>query len=154
MIMSGPPGTLSGVIEMVAVDEIVPLRHAVLRPRLPRTAAIYPEDALPDVFHLAERRDGRIVSCVTFFPEPLDGAPAWRLRGMATVPEMRGHGIGGALLEAGVAEVAGRGGRRVWCNGRTGALAFYQRHGFTARGEEFDVPPVGPHYLLVRELTG
>jgi predicted N-acetyltransferase YhbS len=126
----------------------------VLRPHLPREAALYPEDAGPDVFHLAERRDGHIVSCVTFFPEPAEGVaePAWRLRGMATAPELRGQGLGGALLEAGVAEVLRRGGRAVWCNGRTMAVPFYRRHGFTPRGEEFEVPPIGPHYRLVREL--
>jgi predicted GNAT family N-acyltransferase len=142
------------MIGPVTRDEIVPLRHLVLRPGLPVETAMYPEDDTPGIFHLAERDpDGTIVACVTFFPEDLDGEPAWRFRGMATRAERRNTGIGGRLLEAGVAEVVQRGGRVIWCNGRTAAEAFYRRHGFTSRGEQFMLPPVeSPHYLFVRHL--
>jgi len=43
------------VIEQVTRDEIRPVRHAVLRPNLPPESATYPEDAHPDIFHLACR---------------------------------------------------------------------------------------------------
>jgi predicted GNAT family N-acyltransferase len=141
------------VIEQLTRDEILHLRHSVLRPGLPEDTARYPADADPDAFHLAARdADGTVISCVSFYPEALQDEPAWRFRGMATAPGQRGRGIGGELLEAGVAEVVRRGGRLVWCNGRTTARAFYERHGFTARGEEFDSPPAGPHYVMVRPL--
>jgi GNAT superfamily N-acetyltransferase len=140
------------VVEQVARDEIVPVRHAVLRPNLPVETAYYPEDDGPDVFHLAERDGPTVVACATFFPEPLGDEPAWRFRGMATLEPYRSTGIGGRLLEAGVAEVKRRGGHLVWCNGRSTATAFYLRHGFTIRGEEFDVPPIGPHYVFVRAV--
>jgi GNAT superfamily N-acetyltransferase len=141
------------VVERVTRDEILPVRHSVLRPGLPVETAFYPEDDGPDVFHLAERDGGAVIACATFFPEPLDGEPAWRFRGMATLPEYRSRGVGGRLLEAGVAEVARRGGTLVWCNGRSGAAAFYRRHGFGIRGDEFDLPPIGPHYRFVRALA-
>lgn len=142
------------MIELVTRDEILPLRHAVLRPQLPVSAATYPEDNHPEIFHLADRDgDGLIIACVTFLPQPLDGAPAWRFRGMAAAAEHRNRGIGGQLLEEGVAEVSRRGGTLVWCNGRSAAAPFYLRHGFAIRGEEFELPPVGSHFLLVRELT-
>ncbi len=135
-------------------DEILPLRHLVLRPNLPVETAMYPEDATEGIFHLSVRQaDDAIIACVTFFPEALDGRPAWRFRGMATVAEHRNTGIGGQLLEHGVAEVARRGGTVVWCNGRSEAGAFYRRHGFHSVGPEFMVPPLtSPHYLFVREL--
>jgi GNAT superfamily N-acetyltransferase len=143
------------VIECVPREEIFELRWSVLRPGLPRHTAEYVEDAYPDVFHLAARDpDGTVVCCGTFFPDPLDGAPAWRLRGMATRPERRGEGTGGALLDAGVAEVAARGGRLLWCNGRVGAAGFYQRHGFTIQGDVFEIPPIGPHHVFVRTISG
>jgi GNAT superfamily N-acetyltransferase len=141
------------MIELVTRDQILPVRHRVLRPRLPLETAKYPEDAHPDIFHLAEIVDDEIIACVTFFPEPTpQGEPAWRFRGMATIPDRQGQGIGGRLLERGVIEVARRGGTLVWCNGRSNAAAFYLRHGFVTRGEEFEVPPVGPHWLFVRSL--
>lgn len=151
--MSTPDARLIDVIVHVTRDEILPLRHAVLRPHLPLSAAMYPEDSNPEIFHLGMRLEGRLIACATFFPEPLDGRPAWRLRGMATLPEHRNAGHGGRLLEAGAAEIASRGGTLLWCAGRKSAVPFYLRHGFVIQGEEFEVPALGPHFVLVRDLT-
>jgi predicted GNAT family N-acyltransferase len=141
------------VIELVTRDEVLSLRHTVFRPHLPPSSAEYPEDNRPGIFHLGVRDDsGTLISCVTFLPEPFDGEPAWRFRGMATAAAHRNHGIGGRLLAAGLAEVAVRGGNLVWCNGRSAAADFYQRHGFTVSGEEFDLPPIGKHLVFVRTV--
>jgi GNAT superfamily N-acetyltransferase len=140
------------VVEEVNRDDIVTVRHAVLRADQPPETAYYPEDEWPGVFHIAEHDGVTVVACASFYPQPLDGEPAWRLRGMATLEAYRNQGIGGRLLEAGVAEVARRGGRLLWCNGRSTARAFYLRHGFTVRGDEFDVPLTGPHYRFVRAV--
>jgi predicted GNAT family N-acyltransferase len=72
---------------------------------------------------------------------------------MATDASRRNAGLGGELLEAGLARVAARGGTLVWCNARLAAAVFYGRHGFTARGDVFDIPTVGPHVVLARRLT-
>jgi predicted GNAT family N-acyltransferase len=143
------------VIEQVARAEIVSIRHEVLRPGLPAKTALYPEDDLAEVFHLAEREDdGTIIACVTFFPDDLDGEPAWRFRGMATLEPYRNAGIGGRLLEAGVDEVVRRGGKRIWCNGRSVAAAFYRRHGFVPVGEEFASGPQKlPHFVFTRVVS-
>jgi predicted GNAT family N-acyltransferase len=37
----------------------------------------------------------------------------------------------------------------VWCNARTPARGFYERAGFAAVGEEFALPDIGPHFLMV-----
>ena len=141
-------------IELADRAEIFDLRRSVLRPHLSPAASEYPEEDHPDTFHLAARdpAGGTVIGCATFFPQPLAGEPGWRFRGMAIVADLRGRGIGAAVLRCGIAEVARRGGRLVWCNGRTSATGFYERNGFTRRGAEFDVPPLGPHYLFVRYL--
>jgi predicted GNAT family N-acyltransferase len=137
------------VIEQVTRVKILPLRHRILRPGLPVSEAMYPQDTTPGVFHLADcDPDGRVIGCATFIPEDLDGAPAWRLRGMATAEDRRNCGVGGALLQAGLAEIRRRGGNLVWCNGRSTARDFYLRHGFVSQGEEFSPPPQYlPHYV-------
>jgi hypothetical protein len=32
------------------------------------------------------------------------------------------------------------------------ALGFYERLGFVAEGAEFDIDPIGPHYVMTRML--
>jgi GNAT superfamily N-acetyltransferase len=137
---------------VVPVEEIFALRWAVLRTGMPRETAVYPEDALADVFHVAVYDDADVVKgCVTFFPDPLPGesALAYRFRGMGSAPEVRGRGFGAAALDAGLREAAARGAALGWCNGRTSATGFYEHMGFTAVGEEFTIQPSGPHYVFV-----
>lgn len=57
---------------MVPVAEIFELRWRVLRPGMPREAAVFPEDEEPAAFHIAAYDEaGAVQGCVTFFPEPL-----------------------------------------------------------------------------------
>jgi ribosomal protein S18 acetylase RimI-like enzyme len=82
---------------------------------------------------------------------PEGGPGAWRIRGMATVPEARGRGAGTAVLSALVEHAVSGGATRIWCNARIGARSLYERAGFRVISEEFDVPRIGPHYVM--ELT-
>ncbi|MDX6328190.1 MAG: hypothetical protein QOI83_573, partial [Streptomycetaceae bacterium] len=36
--------------------------------------------------------------------------------------------------------------------GRTSARGFYERQGFNATGEEFEIAPIGPHHVFVTKL--
>jgi ribosomal protein S18 acetylase RimI-like enzyme len=72
---------------------------------------------------------GRLVGLATYTEA---GAEA-ELAAIAVVPERRGEGIGGALLDAVVQEVRDLGPRRLWLvttNDNLAALAMYQRRGF------------------------
>jgi ribosomal protein S18 acetylase RimI-like enzyme len=82
---------------------------------------------------------------------PEGGPGAWRVRGMATVPEARGGGAGTAVLSALVEHAAAHGATRIWCNARIGARSLYERAGFRVISEQFDIPEIGPHYVM--ELT-
>ena len=81
--------------------------------------------------------------------DPEDG---WRVRGMATTPAWRGRGAGSAVLSALVERARAAGAERVWCNARTPALSLYRRAGFAPVGEEFELPHIGPHYVMELRL--
>ena len=136
----------------ITAEETIPLRLAVLRPGLPREAAIFPEDAR--AVHFGAFRDGEIVAIASLLREDLPGEAGrgWRLRGMATAEAAQSQGIGGQLLRACLHYVAARGGEILWCNARTEAAAFYAKHGFAVRGEEFEIPGVGPHFVMWKRL--
>jgi predicted N-acetyltransferase YhbS len=140
----------------VPLEDIFELRWSVLRPGRPRNTAAFIEDGHPGVFHIAAYdAEGAVVGCATFFPQQLpgDAAPAHRLRGMASADAVRGQGYGAAVLRAGMAEARSRGAELVWCNGRVAARGFYERYGFTAVGEEFDLEPAGAHHVFVAKLS-
>ena len=79
-----------------------------------------------------------------------DQSDAWRLRGMATSEGHRGRGIGGEVLAAVIAHVAGHSGGLLWCNARLPAVDFYRRAGFETRGEAWEEPDIGPHVAMAR----
>ncbi len=142
-------------IRPISVTEARQLRHSVLRPHQKPEELVFRGDDAPDTLHVGAFLDSKLVGIASVAREPFPGEPhldAWRLRGMATLPEARRNGYGAALVRALIAHVAARGGNLIWCHGRTSALPFYRALGFREHGDEFDVPVTGPHYVLRREV--
>jgi GNAT superfamily N-acetyltransferase len=67
---------------------------------------------------------------------------------MATDPRHRGQGVGAQILAQLIEHARGQGATRVWCNARTPALSLYARAGFTPESEEFEIPGIGPHFVM------
>lgn len=70
---------------------------------------------------------------------------------LAVARDRRGHGVGGRMLQALVAEAARRGLAEVVLHAQVQAEAFYARHGFVADGPMFDEAGIA-HRLMRREL--
>jgi L-Ala-D/L-Glu epimerase len=140
------------VIRRVTAEDIRPLRHSVLRPGQDYLETRYLGDDAG--VHFGAFDGDRLVGIASLYEEDRVGGPAggWRLRGMATDPDVRGAGFGAALLDGCLEHVAGAGGTEVWCNARMVAVGFYRRAGFEVISEEFDVPGIGPHVVMVRAV--
>jgi len=160
------PETLSDVtIKLVALDDTFALRKAVLRPWLTLEDSRASWQGFDEQFHVGALQDGRVVSTAGFLIDAHPdhaaafGALQWRLRGMASEPALQGRGLGGQVLDFGIAEIArrlaaaGEDSAALWCNGRSGAQGFYERHGFTPIGDVFETPGTGPHYVFWRRVA-
>lgn len=133
-------------VRRAGIDDILGLRHRVLRPGRPLDAARWPGDHDDATRHWAAWSGDEVVGVVTVnaATPPGEDAPAWQLRGMAVAPQVQGRGIGARLLLAVHDEV----GAPMWCNARVTALGFYGGHGWVVHGDEFDKPGVGPHFQM------
>ena len=145
-------------IRRATLDEILPLRSEVLRGGGALERALLPGDREGRGDHWGAWIDGRLVACTSLYEvEGADGSVTTQLRGMATAPDLRNAGIGGALLEAAIAAWEANPNRiePLWCNARIRAVPFYGRHRFAEIGEPFDVPGVGAHLkmLYVRDAA-
>lgn len=152
-------------VDRVSAEIVRPLRTRVLRPTWTDRLATYPEDEAPDTVHVAAWKGPDVVGVATVYPEappePLRGAipesayaddAGWRLRGMATAPAVRGQGFGAAVLLECFDAIRGAGGTHLWCNARSGAVPFYRSLGLATVGDEFDIPEIGPHFVMWRAL--
>ena len=141
---------MAGVtVRELPLAETRALRRAVLRPRetIEDMAAHEPLGA----YAVGAFEDGTLISVGLIGRE--GGEHAWRVRGMATLERERGRGAGRAVLDALVAHALAQGAARVWCNARVGAVPFYARAGFSTISEEFDIPGIGPHFVMERRLA-
>ena len=109
-----------------------------------------PEDIERDEFDAVSRhaiaRDeaGAMVATGRLLPDGHIGR-------MAVAAPLRGKGVGGAVLEALVAEAARAGLAEVALNAQVHALAFYRRHGFVEYGDVFMEAGI-PHRAMRRTL--
>ena len=144
------------VVAEATVDEILELRARVLRAGTPSSDPRLAEDGAPGAFHLAGRRDGVLVACVSFCPQDTPvrpGVPAWRFRAMAVDASLQGTGLGRALLADGIGRARALGARTVWANARDSALGFYGSMGMRVVGDGFvDATTALPHHLVVLDL--
>ena len=86
-----------------------------------------------DALHLVAVQGGRVVATCRLVSEG-DGVKLGRL---AVVADERGRGIASRLLAEAEAQALAGGARRIALDAQTGALALYERAGYSARGERF-----------------
>lgn len=145
------------VVGEATVAEIVELRRRVLRAGTPSAEPGLPEDTTPGAFHLAGRRDGELVACVSFMPQdtPLrPGQSAWRFRAMAVDPTMQGNGYGRVILADGIERVRALDAVRVvWASARDSAIRFYESMGMHVEGDGYvDASTALPHHAVIIDL--
>jgi GNAT superfamily N-acetyltransferase len=148
-------GTPKIEVRVLTLEEILPLRHAVLRAGKPLETARYANDNDPGVCHFGAFRDGELLAVGSLYIVEMPDRPgiaAVQVRGVATRPEARGTGLGTALMEAARDYAQKQGARILWCNARVSAAEFYRKLGFEIVSEEFQIPNIGPHYLMMVNL--
>lgn len=141
-------------MRQVPVERIFELRKRVLRPHLGQDVPyVLEDDLLPTtVAYAAITSDDRVIGVGRLTPEPPPFGSAetagWRVRAMATDPEVRGLGVGSAVLGAIISHAARAGGGVLWCNARLAARTLYERAGLQAEGEVWEEPDIGPHLVM------
>lgn len=98
--------------------------------------------------HFLARVAGRPVGAARLL---LDGAVA-HVQRVAVLPELRGRGLGVALMAALERRAAERGARTVDLHAQLHARGFYERLGYAAYGEIFD--DAGIDHIAMRKQVG
>ena len=127
----------------------VDLRNSILRKPLGLQFSAQELEAEATSHHLACYRGDRLVGCLVLCP--FDGGDV-RMRQVAVVPELQGRGIGKALVECAEAFARKMGYRRVNLHARESAVAFYEKLGYSRRGDRFEEVTI-PHWAMEKRLA-
>lgn len=143
-------------ILFVPVEETLDLRNRVLRESKGYQYCQFDCDDQPDTFHLGLRDEQGVIRCVaTSYPHVKEGFSGigYQLRGMATDPTCQGKGYGKALVGYLIEHLVSLRADYLWCNARQAAFGFYEGMGFEFISPLFEVPGIGPHKAMLRNLN-
>ena len=142
-------------IRFIRPSDTHALRQAVLRPQQQVDEMEWPRDRSEDSFHLGASIGGHLISVASFIRErneKLRGWKQYRLRGMATHPDLQGQGAGAELLRFGIDHLLTLKPDLIWCNAREKAKGFYAKHGFLPENVPFEIEGIGIHQLMYLRL--
>ncbi len=141
-------------IKEISAQQTWPVRHPVLRKGRPLEDVYMQADEAPTTFHLGVYYKKELVGVASFMDDshPEFVGEQARLRGMAVLPHYRKKGLAGLLLKKGEDLLRQKNKEILWFNARIVALSFYKKMGYQTIGSEFDIPLVGPHYVMKKNL--
>ena len=143
-------------VRQISANDTYSIRQQMLRPGKDLSECHFKDDEDDNTIHLGAFIDGKLVSVASFYfnnNPRFDTDVQYQLRGMATLPEFQNQGFSKELLKVGFPLIKRNFCELVWCNARTSAEGFYQKTGFEAVGDIFDIPDIGPHRLMVKKFS-
>jgi len=134
------------------LDLVHAMRYEVLRKPhgLSPVSATFEGDRLDSTMHFLAVHKNQMVGCVSILFDP--SKTEAQLRGMAVQAELQGFGIGKRILEA-AHSAALHANKSLWCNARCSAVGFYERYGWKKEGDLFEIPRIGPHWVMRWQIS-
>ena len=143
-------------VKQIHYKDTYSIKHQMLRPGRPIETCYFEGDDDELSFHLGAYIDGNLASVASFYlrshPSIIEEQHQYQLRGMATLPEHQRKGLSQALLQTAFPIIRNNHVNLVWCNARALATGFYEKVGFEKKSDIFEIPDVGPHYLMVKTI--
>lgn len=144
------------IVRRIISSQTRPLRHTVLWPHiLKEEDCVIDIDEREDAIHLGTFLNDELVAVGSFFKmssPKLSFERQYRLRAMATHPDVRGTGAGKLLVQTGIQLLRDLRCDVLWCDARIKAVGFYASIGFHRLEEIYQVPQIGPHQFMWFEL--
>lgn len=144
-------------IEIKEVDAavVLPIRQEVLRKGKPLNLCKMQGDELQSSIHLGLFYEDKLAGIATLMADAHPDFPdlsQLRLRGMAVLPEFQKKQLGKLLIEEAIHMAKKKNVSLLWFNARVLAVEFYEKFGFSVKGNLFSIEGVGNHFLMYKEL--
>jgi GNAT superfamily N-acetyltransferase len=143
------------MIKFITSDQTLAIRSSELRSGIEPDLCRFEGDNDSGTFHVGYFADDKLVSIASFYSQGREGFPGTgiQLRGMATLSEFQGKGIGNQLLNFSIVYLKGQQANYLWCNARKAAYRFYLGIGFEFISEEFEIGIIGTHRVMYLKIS-
>jgi predicted GNAT family N-acyltransferase len=140
-------------IKEISAQETFPIRLEVLRKNIALPYE-FKGDYDAGTFHLGAFKDNELIAVSSYMKASNSNFEGnqYQLRGMATLIEYQGFGVGKLMLQKAFLILKEKNTNVLWCNARIAAVDFYKKQGFQTFGEKFEISLVGEHYVMFKEL--
>ena len=142
-------------IKKITAFETIIVRHPVLRPGRPIESCHFDGDDLLSTSHFGLFLENQLAGVISAFKAQnklFSEENQYQIRGMAVLSEFQKKGFGEQLLQYCENEIRLKSGNLIWFNARETALGFYEKSGYEILGDQFEIPNVGPHYILFKAI--
>lgn len=143
-------------VKKITTEETIAIRHQVLRNGKPIESCYFEGDNLPTTFHLGLYYYSELIGIASYMNNSnnyFKGKNQYQLRGMAVLQQFQGKRLGNVLLEKGIQKLKLLNADLIWCNARETASHFYSKFGFNTYGKPFDVPNIGKHNTMFKNIN-
>ncbi|PXY42996.1 GNAT family N-acetyltransferase [Flavobacterium hydrophilum] len=143
------------LIKEISAQETFIVRHPVLRKAKPLESCAFDGDNLETTHHFGLFENSNLTGIISLF---LKTNPIFvenlqfQIRGMAIAESHQKKGFGEALVKHCEEYCISNHTDLIWFNARTAAVGFYKKMGYEIKGNSFDIPEVGEHYLMYKKL--
>jgi ribosomal protein S18 acetylase RimI-like enzyme len=141
-------------IAAIKAEDTYELRKEILRKNMTLSHEMK-GDHDSDALHLGIYECDKLVCIGSFMKAArtdLSGKQ-YQLRGMATSDNCQGKGYGKSLLQEAEEILKSKDIDIIWCNARVAAIDFYKKNGYRVMSDIFEVPQIGPHYVMFKKLN-
>jgi ribosomal protein S18 acetylase RimI-like enzyme len=143
-------------VKKIPFNKTFVVRHPVLRANRPVEECYFEGDGLPSTTHFGLFDQDNLVGVLSVFENKhpnFNEGKVFQIRGMALLKEYQNKNLGVILLNEAEAYVNTQKGTVIWFNAREKAVNFYKKNGFQIKGTLFEIPQIGSHYLMFKQLT-
>ncbi len=143
-------------IRKITATETYPLRHKILRQNEPIEKCVYPYDTADSTVHFGLFENNVLIGIISVFETSKDVFTVkkqFQIRGMAILENQQKKGYGAALVQHAISHLQKENNFLIWFNARIIALGFYEKLGFEKIGTEFEIVPIGMHYIMYKRFS-
>lgn len=144
-------------VKQIKASETHAVRHPVLRANKPIETCVFPEDLLKSTVHLGLYLNSKLIGVATFINNKnklFKAETQYQLRGMAILKTGQRKGYGNKLIHHGEQLLKlKKENTLIWFNARETAVAFYEKNQYTCIGKPFEIPEVGIHFVMYKNIA-